>query len=248
MDLAWFDKICFCYTEYSFLLKLQIEDTLFTLKAYDTLISYDVLDYFLGNDLTSAQNTETHLGENGVDSLENASSAQVEAGAVTSADYDPSSENPNSTAGDDASEPDSSDNTHAESESFQSSKQTPDNLNTTVEVLSSYSYIDTSDMTSQQELPDSSLKKKETQNKYYFFWRYVDHFDIYGPVIIPAVILIFVIAYMVRQAVPTSTLFNKKHVKPSIEKPEAGKLLLLTSKANRLTNFLKKSLKNLFSH
>lgn len=80
----------------------------------------------------------------------------------------------------------------------------------------------------------------------YSWYRYITHFDIYAPIFGGIIVSIIVIVCMLRQSLPTSTMFNLKNATKNSERPETQKLKNINFKGNRLFVFLKKMYNSLF--
>ena len=95
---------------------------------------------------------------------------------------------------------------------------------------------------------DSRGKAKPLMASNSYLRRYVDHFDIYAPVFGAMIICLFIVVFMLRQSIPTSTMFNQKHAKKETERSESQKIAVLGTRRQRLLVFLKNNLKKLFGN
>lgn len=247
MDLTRLDVITLHYAETILTISLYIKDALsifnaITVLAGDALhsltLNYSIADIFLSNtclDLLNNINLEI--------------SSSGEAGDASS--YSPSSDS----STEPLNSPEDSNKGGKDTEKDKLVEVVTPALEGAItsdlaaeqvltEVLSNYMGVDDSQPLNLAESQESKDKRQTAKKHTYFFWRYIDHFDIYGPVIIPAIIVLMFIVYMIRQSIPTSTLFNKKHSRGGKEREEASKLALIVSKVSRLFIFLKKSIQN----
>jgi hypothetical protein len=257
MELTWFEEICLSFTENSFLLHYRIEDAFFDLKQYITKLNLpEHISVFFN---------QANAGETNPAFVDN---EQGSVSCLTQGGAEPTSEPSKDT--NKLNEAGTNENTTESLEVVPSSSENSDFLrnfgatvfdvelaNTTSDVTGKTAQIEpvTNHLnytSTQLVLTADSLhvvnQKKGTEGRNYFLWRYVDHFDVYGPVIIPMIIWIFIVAYMVRQSMPTSTLFNRKHIKKESERPESAKISTTVSRINKLVNLLKRGLRLVFKN